>query len=65
MRIPADEELSGIGAAYAAGLAIGLYQREALFENDRRTSFIPSMEETEREKRYQGWKEVVLRTLTK
>ncbi|MCI8861498.1 MAG: glycerol kinase GlpK [Lachnospiraceae bacterium] len=65
VRIPADEELSGIGAAYAAGLAVGLYQKEWLFGNDKRTSFTPSMEDTERAKRYGGWKEAVSRTLTK
>lgn len=65
VRIPADEELSGIGAAYAAGIGAGLYQRETLFENDKRTSFVPSMEEAEREKKYQGWKEAVSKALTK
>ena len=65
VRIPADEELSGIGAAYAAGIGAGLYQRETLFENDKRPSFVPSMEEAEREKKYQGWKEAVSKALTK
>ena len=30
LRIPAEEELSGIGAAYMAGIAAGLYQEEAV-----------------------------------
>lgn len=65
VRIPPAEELSGIGSAYAAGLAIGLYEREALFGNDKRTSFTPSMKPEERDKKYEGWKKAVSKALTR
>lgn len=44
LRIPAEEELSGIGAAYMAGIAVGLYQEEVLFGRENGTEFIPEME---------------------
>lgn len=31
--VPELEEFSAIGAAYAAGISVGLYDRETLFEN--------------------------------
>ena len=65
VRIPPAEELSGIGAAYAAGLAIGLYERDALFGSDKRTSFVPSMEPGERDRKYEGWKKAVSKALSK
>ena len=45
LRIPAEEELSGIGAAYMAGIAVGLYQEEVLFGRENGTEFIPEMVE--------------------
>ena len=42
LRIPAEEELSGIGAAYMAGIAAGLYQEEVLFGRENGTEFIPT-----------------------
>lgn len=63
--VPPAEELSGIGAAYAAGLAIGLYEKEALFVSGERTNFIPSMKSEGRDKKYKGWKKAVSKALTK
>lgn len=60
VRIPDAEELSGIGAAYAAGLSIGLYD-EAVFKNLRRISYVPNMEEGKRQAKYAGWKAAVAR----
>ena len=58
VKIPDSEELSGIGAAYAAGLASGLYTQE-VFGTLKRTVYQPQMKEEEREHKYQGWKEAV------
>lgn len=43
VQIPPDEELSGIGAAYIAGLAEGIYHKTELFGGVERRSFVPSM----------------------
>ncbi len=58
VKIPDSEELSGIGAAYAAGLASGLYTQE-VFGTLKRTVYQPQMQEEERGQKYQGWKEAV------
>ena len=56
LRIPAEEELSGIGAAYMAGIAVGLYQEEVLFGRENGTEFIPEMDELVRKQKQEGWK---------
>lgn len=55
---PATEELSGMGAAYAAGLGTGLYTEE-VFTRNRYERFIPGMEEALRDRKYDGWKAAV------
>ena len=60
VRIPDSEELSGIGAAYAAGLAAGLYDG-TIFDVLKRTSYAPAMSETCREACYAGWQDAVRR----
>lgn len=56
--VPQAEELSGIGAAYAAGMAMGIYKKD-LFSKIQRKEYIPKMEEKIREKKYHGWKNAV------
>jgi glycerol kinase len=58
VRIPDSEELSGIGAAYAAGLSVGIYD-QSIFGRTKRDTYLSRMEETDRESRYDGWKEAV------
>lgn len=58
VRIPEAEELSGIGAAYAAGLGIGIYG-ENVFQELRSTSFDIKMDNVRRKEKYQGWKDAV------
>lgn len=58
VRIPDSEELSGIGAAYAAGLAIGLYGEE-VFDTLKRTGYAPAMAETQRAQKIDGWRRAV------
>lgn len=59
VRVPQAEELSGIGAAYLAGIALGIYREEALFAGMKYQTFVPRMEDAEREKKLSDWKEAV------
>lgn len=61
--VPSAEELSGIGAAYAAGIAMGIYDEDQLFKRMKRTSFMPSMDGKIRDARYSGWKHAVSKVL--
>jgi len=54
--IPEHEELSGIGAAYLAGIAMGLYDYETLMQQQKTTVFHPQMEEQLRCEKLAGWK---------
>lgn len=58
VQVPDAEELSGIGAAYAAGISAGLYSPE-VFDRMKRTAYCPNMEENVRREKYRGWKEAV------
>lgn len=61
--VPSAEELSGIGAAYTAGIAMGIYDEAQLFKRMKRTSFMPSMDKEIRDARYSGWKHAVSKVL--
>lgn len=65
VQVPSAEELSGIGAAYAAGLAAGIYQSESLFEKIERTQFIPAMTKADRDRKCRGWREAAAKALSK
>ncbi len=54
VRIPEAEELSGIGAAYAAGLGAGLLDA-SVFDRPFRKEYRPAMAGEVRESRYQAW----------
>lgn len=62
VRVPELEELSAIGAAYAAGLAMGVYQKD-IFSNIKAQVYMPQMALETKEKKYQGWRRAVKRTL--
>ncbi len=62
--IPANEELSGIGAAYAAGIRYGLYDKEKLFADVKRTNYLAKMDRAMRDEKYAGWKQAVKRALS-
>lgn len=64
VQIPDSEELSGIGPAYAAGLALGVWD-ETIFNKLRRTKYEPRMASELREKKYTGWKNAVKTVLAK
>jgi len=57
--VPVVEELSGIGAAYMAGIAIGLYDKSDVFVRIQRAEFIPEMNEKFRTDKIAGWKSAV------
>lgn len=65
VQVPDAEELSGIGAAYAAGLALGMYDAERVFLRMNRTRFDKKMSDDMQAKKYQGWKDAVKLVLTK
>ena len=64
VRIPEAEELSGIGAAYAVGIALGIFDKN-IFEKMNRTSYTSKLEEAVRSERYEGWKDAVGMVMTK
>ncbi len=61
--VPEHEELSGIGAAYAAGIRYGIYDKTGLFSGAERKKYTPDMSEDLRGRKYQGWKYAVRSTL--
>lgn len=65
VQVPSQEELSGIGAAYAAGIAAGIYDRDQVLAKMTRKKFEPKMSEELRSEKYDGWKAAVGRTLSR
>ncbi|MCC8101518.1 MAG: glycerol kinase [Clostridiales bacterium] len=61
--VPEAEELSGIGAAYAAGIGMGFYDNR-VFDRTRRKVYLSKMSEKMREKKIAGWKDAVRKTLS-
>ena len=61
---PEREELSGMGAAFCAGIAAGVYTRE-IFQRVRRRRLAPEMEETLRKTKRAGWRQAVEILLTR
>ncbi len=59
VQIPDLQELSGLGAAYAAGMAAGLYGRETAYRNIRRRSYTQSLSPEARAERLDGWRRAV------
>lgn len=64
IRVPEVEELSGLGAAYAAGLGAGIYG-ESLFGRLKSAEYTPAMEPAERNERLKGWKAAVEMVLSR
>lgn len=56
--VPEREELSGIGAAYCAGIAAGVYPKD-ISARTRRAVYSPQKDAVWREKRLSGWKNAV------
>ncbi len=64
VRVPDSEELSGIGPAYAAGLALKIWD-DTIFDKLNRTAYEAKMTKEVRDKKYNGWKHAVKMVLTK
>lgn len=62
VQVPDAEELSGIGASYAAGIALGLWD-ETIFQKMKCTKYEPKMNVETAEKKYSGWQDAVNRIL--
>lgn len=58
------QELSGIGAAYAAGLALGFFDR-SIFGKMKRSMFEPAMDQDARRQKQDGWRAAVGTVLTR
>ena len=58
VQVPDTEELSGVGAAYAAGIAAGIFGPE-VFTQISRQAYNPVMPADMRQKRREGWKKSV------
>ncbi len=57
-------ELTALGAAYLAGIAVGFYRKEDIIENTHLDKeFLPKMEAEKRTKLYRGWQKAVKRTM--
>lgn len=63
--IPPTEELSGMGAAYAAGIGCGLYNQNVLFGNTRKKIHMPKMPRQSADEKYRGWKQAVSKALSR
>ena len=63
VQVPDSDELSGMGPAYAAGLALGIWD-ETIFEKLGRKKYTPNMQEKLRNKKYEGWKRAVRKVLS-
>ena len=61
---PEREELSGMGAAFCAGIAAGVYSKE-ICQSVRRRRLAPEMEETLRKTKRAGWRQAVKILLTR
>lgn len=63
---PADIETTALGAAYAAGLAVGVWKETDVFSSGEKrenlTVFRPKIGEETREKKFESWCKAVSRT---
>lgn len=63
IKVPDVEELSGIGAAYLAGITLGIFG-EKVFDGIERQCYETKIQKEVRNIKVLGWKEAVKRTLT-
>lgn len=63
VQVPDSDELSGMGPAYAAGLALGIWD-DSIFEKLGRKKYAPQMPKELRNKKYEGWKKAVEKVLS-
>ncbi len=57
-------ESTALGAAYLAGIQIGIWKKQDIIKNRKiQKRFVPHMEEATRSKLYKGWQKAVQRTM--
>jgi len=59
VQVPDIEELSGSGPAYAAGIALGIYDERTIFQRNLSAEYSPQMDVEQRNRLYTGWKNAV------
>jgi glycerol kinase len=62
--VPNLQELSGLGAALAAGFSSGLYAPETAYRQVRYQHYTGAMTPEERKTRYAGWRQAIRQVLT-
>ena len=61
---PKNTESTALGAAYLAGISVGLWKQDDIIYNKKiESTFTPKMENSKREKLYKGWQKAVKRTM--
>lgn len=65
VQVPDIQELSGMGAAYTAGIAVNLYNPQAVYGHVQRKGYHPQMPATCRLPMISGWKQAIRMTLGK
>ncbi len=63
IRVPKAVELSAIGVASMAGIAVGVMEEKVLIEGRAKKSYLPQMEEETRRRKYDGWKAAIQKTV--
>jgi glycerol kinase len=56
-------ELSGMGSAIAAGIAMKIYTQPDIFRERKRLKYVGMMQESRSDSLYDGWEKAVNRTL--
>ena len=64
IQIPQLQELSGMGAAYMAGISAGLYDPETIYDCIEYTKYEPDMTPQARQQHLTGWKDAVKQVIT-
>lgn len=63
VQVPLIQELSGMGAAYAAGMAVGMYGSDTVYNHIERIQYMPKMDATQRRQLYRGWRNAVAQVM--
>ncbi|MBP5243815.1 MAG: hypothetical protein J6Z28_03745 [Succinivibrio sp.] len=63
LKVPAVAELSGMGAAFMAAIAQGIYSENILSEDRFEDSYIPKADKNETEAKVEGWHKAINSTI--
>ena len=63
VRVAAIEELSGMGAAFAAGLGMGVFEKEKIYGSTARKIYTPAADAAVVEEKLAGWKKAINQVL--